>query len=133
MRIKTIQFLPEDQWLAARITLEPKGTLTLRVRRNSGHIWSVRKSRGEATLAVYVTPDRQTYYQDELESLAQELSLREFLGVGGKGQLLFDQGVEAQPSAHLEPSDLLDNSRDDIRYTADVPIPGLGAEDHPAP
>jgi len=133
MRITAINFLPDDQWLAAKITLEPKGTLTLTVRRNSGHIWTVRKSRGEAALAVHVTPEGRTYHQDELECLAQDLGQREFLGVGSTGQLLFDQGVAAQPTAHLEPRDLLDNSQDVINYTSDVPIPGIDPKDQPAP
>jgi len=133
MRMTGINFLHDEQWLAAKITLEPKGTLTLRVKRNSGHIWTVRKSRGEATLAVRVTPHERTYYQDELESLAQDLRSREFLGVGSTGQLLFDQGMEAQPKAHLEPRDLLDNSQDVIHYTSDVPIPGVSPKDEPPP
>ncbi|MBI5866550.1 MAG: hypothetical protein HZB38_18955 [Planctomycetes bacterium] len=132
MKIKAIKFVPNDAWLAAKLTLEPAGTLTLAVARNSGNIWLVRKSRGAAHLAFHVKPEGRTYYQNELEWLAQELGRREFLGVGSTGQLLFDQGVEAQPTAHLEPRDLLDNSQDRISYGSDVPIPGVDKKDEPS-
>ena len=125
MHVKAIKYLHDDEWLAATMTLEPQGTLILKVKRNLGYPWTVRKSRGEATLAVRVTPEGRTYHQDELQSLAQVLAAHEFLGVGSSGQLLFDQGVEAQPTANLEPRDLLDNSHDVICYTSDVPIPGV--------
>jgi hypothetical protein len=132
VKIKAIKLVANDACLVAKITLEPTGTLTLMVARNSGGVWLVRKSRGEAQLAFHVKPEGRTYYQDELEWLTQELGRREFLGVGSTGQLLFDRGVEAQPTAHLEPRDLLDNSQDRICYASDVPIPGVDRKDEPS-
>lgn len=127
MRITGIDMVQNDEWLETQIrVVEPGGSLTLKVRRNSGFIWLNRLKDGEATLAFIVSPGNRRYGQDELLNLVDELSKNEFMGIGNHGQLLFDHGVEAQASAHLEPRDLLDNSSDDIHYSSDVPISGVG-------
>lgn len=126
MFVKAIQELTEHDFVGATIVLDPSGTLTLRVRREPAFIWSVRKNRGEASIAFVLRPTGERYFRDDLDSLACELSGKAFLGIGPNGQLVFEGGIEAQPTAHLEPPDPLDNSTDIIRYASDVAIPGLG-------
>jgi hypothetical protein len=125
MFVKEIQELKDQEFVGARLLLEPAGTLTVRVRRSSGAIWILRKREGEASIAFVSQPGCQHFSRDELGSLAQQLSRKPFLGVGASGQLLFEGGVEVHPIAHLAPKDLSDNSRNVIRYECDVPVPGV--------
>lgn len=125
MKITRIDLIPDDESLVAKFTLEPTGSMTLRLRRNSGVIWLNKKAAGDAHMVFYTRPDGARYYKDDVEALVQEIRQRELLRIGPTGQLVFDRGFEVQPSVELDPRDLLDNSNDLMDYSSDVPIPGI--------
>ena len=125
MKILNIELIPNDEFLMVSFALEPSGSLTLRLSRNSGMICRNRMSRGEAHLVFITKPEGGRYYQDNLEALVQGIHEREFLGIGSHGQLLFENIFEIQPGVELVPRDLLDNSQDVLNYSSDTSIQGL--------
>jgi hypothetical protein len=125
MRVLSIARVPDQRYLTASIKLDPPGTLVVSVDRTAWS-WSVLKKRGEARLVFRVAPNGEQYGPEQFDLLTQELSGRDLIAIGSKGQLVFGDGTEVTPTAVL-PRDLLDNSQNRVRYTCDVALPGLGA------